>query len=253
MTPSEALHAGELETAIRLQRHATDAIGRLALAELLGVAGAYVEALEVLAAVNSPDAHWPATRQSFARVLRAAGRRQAGRRTRFVESEPLHLRHRWRAYRLQPTEPELAARHVDRADSLAPELAGHADGREFLGLRDADDLFGSVLEFVARGRWAWVAWESLARVRLAAETGTLDIAFRPATLTFRDGQELGVALPLIYPHSGETDGAFRCGLETDFDAAPGGPTLGIGARLLQLGDDEVPLGLLRRIDIRPVG
>ncbi|QJW95724.1 hypothetical protein FTUN_3278 [Frigoriglobus tundricola] len=37
---------------------------------------------------------------------------------------------------------------------------GFINGREFEGLRDADDRFGSVLEAFRGGEYLWVPWEA---------------------------------------------------------------------------------------------
>ena len=250
MTPHDALAAGDLTAAIEIARESADPAARLLVAELLGVAGDYDAALLALVAIESGDANWPAARREFRRTLRAAARRRDGRRSRRIDLDPPHLRHRMRAYRIGSTEPELATRHIDQADRLAPDLVGHDDGREFQGLRDADDIFGSVLELFVEGRWDWIGWESVARLEVAPAVGMLDFAFRAAELTLHDGREFSIRLPVIYPHASETEDVFKLGLETDFASENGGPVRGVGARLLRLGDDEIPLDEIGRLDIR---
>lgn len=249
-----ALDTGELFPALELQRAAVAAgptpEGRLLLAELHAVASEYDAARDELERIESAAPDWPASRRQLLRTLAAADRRTALRRTRITRPEAWHLRARWRAGKSRGTGDLAAAvRWVDRADGAAPELAGHVDGREFTGLRDHDDVTGSVLELFAGGRYLWVAWEHLRRVRLRPAVGVLDAAFRPADLTFHDGRILAVTLPLVYEGSAGTDGAFALGLDTDFAGGEGSPIRGIGGRLLMVGDDEVRLADIRQMDL----
>jgi protein involved in temperature-dependent protein secretion len=46
---------------------------------------------------------------------------------------------------------------------------------------------------------------------------------------------------------------FACGQETDWPENPGGLVVGVGARVLIVGEEELPLGECRQIDVRPTG
>ena len=249
-----ALDAGDLLEAQDRQRAGVAAgptpAGRLLLAELYAVAGDTAAARVELDRIESAAPDWPASRRQFARTLAAAGQRAAFRRTRFTHPEPWHLRARWRAAKLvHGGDLPRAARWIDRADGTALALAGHVDGREFSGLRDCDDVTGSVLELFAGGRYLWAAWEQLRRVRLRPAVGVLDAVFRPADITFHDGRTFAVTLPLVYAGSAGVDGAFTLGLDTDFAGGADGPVRGVGGRLLMFGDDEVRLADVRQIDL----
>lgn len=151
---------------------------------------------------------------------------------------------------LRANDPTRASAWIDRADDASPELAGHVDGREFEGLRDTDDRFGSVLEAFIGTEYVWLPFEHLRRVTLAPAVGVLDAAFRPARLQLTDGTDLQAVLPLLYPGSHTADGAFAAGLEADWTSIDGGPLCGVGVRVLMLGEEEVILAECRQWDIR---
>src|SRR5438067_10199522 len=172
MTPRDALADGRLADAITLQEAAVrdrpdDPAARLLLFELDTLAGRLADARDQLRAVHSGDPNWPASRAGFLRLLRAERRRGRGRRPEFLADPPAHARRRWNAARaLRGGDGEAAAAWIDRADAVSPcpYLSGHVDGREFEGLRDTDDRFGSVLEVFLGGEYAWVPLEQLRRL-----------------------------------------------------------------------------------------
>jgi type VI secretion system protein ImpE len=250
MTPHAALADGRLADAVALQSAIVadgpdDPAARLFLVELLAVAGRFREAWDHLRRITSDDPGWPASRRRFARLVRAAARREAGRRPTFLADPPPHAARRRRALR---AEPAAAVRLIDRADAATPHLFGHVDGREFDGLRDADDRFASVLEAVVGREYVWVPWEHLRRITLAPVEHILDRAFRPARLRLADYSEVPAHLPMVYPGSAGDD-AFALGLDTDHPDPAGGPVRCVGGKLLLLRDEELPLAEVRQIDV----
>ena len=256
MSPRDALADGRLVDAVELQEAAVrdrpdDPAARLFLFELLTLSGRRNDARDQLRAIASPDPAWPPARRGFERLLKAEAARSRGERTPFGEDVPVHLKARWRAFHaLRAGRPDEAAAWVDRADAASPAVAGHVDGREFEGLRDTDDRFGSVLEAFVGPAYVWVPFERLRRIALAPAAGVLDAAFRPARLRLADGRELAITLPLLYPGSHGADGVFAAGLETDWPDA-GGPACGVGARVLMVGEEELVFGECRQFELRP--
>src|SRR5204862_205205 len=79
----------------------------------------------------------------------------------------------------------------------------------------------------------------------------LDQLLRPAAIIMKDGHELAVHLPLIYPESHTAESVFALGMETDHICPDNGPTRCIGGKLLLVGDGaEVRLAECRMIEVR---
>lgn len=258
MTPHDAFAGGRLAEAVGLQEAAVadrpaDPAARLFLVELLAFAGRLDEARSHLVLIDSDDPGWPASARGFRQLLRAEERRSVGVRRPAILPEPIprHAKGRWLAVkRLRDGDPEEAVRWVDRADAAAPEVRGFLDGREFDGLRDADDRFASVLEAVLGGRYVWFPWEAVRRVKLQPAKYTLDRLFRPAEVRLTDGTDAAIHLPLVYPGSHDSDGVFAVGLETDRVCPDAGPIRCVGGKLLLAGDAEWPLAECRMIEVR---
>lgn len=256
MSATDALREGRLGDALALQDAVVrdcpnDPAARLFLVELLTLAGRYKEAWQHLSIITSDDPGWPAARRSFRRLLRCEWRRERAAKPVFLTDPPAHARARWRLCRaLAWGDLDAATAWADRADAASPHLQGHIDGREFDGLRDADDRFASVLELFAGQDYAWVPWEHVRRLTLHPAQHVLDRAFRPAQLRLVDGPELEVLVPLLYPGSHAADDAFALGLESDRADTGDGLIRGIGGKLLLTGEEEILLGACRQIDVR---
>jgi type VI secretion system protein ImpE len=246
----DALADGRLADALALQANADDPAGRLFRVELLALAGRLHEAFADLHAISSADPTWPAARRGFADTLRAEHRRShRPRPPRFLRPPPPHARRRRAGLAaLHAHDPDAAADFFDRAAHRTPPFAGHLDGAEFDGLRDADDRFAAVLEAFIGRSYLWVPFDHLRRVTLRPAAGVLDAAFRPADLTLADGRRLAAVLPLLYPGSHAAGDDFALGRGTDW-ANRGAVTCGVGARVWWVGDEEVPLAAVRQLDL----
>jgi type VI secretion system protein ImpE len=257
MTPHDAFAAGQLAEAVSLQEIAVadrpaDPTARLLLVEFLAFAGRLDDARTHLALIESDDPAWPASARSFRRLLRAERHRSVRVRRPVILPEPIarHAKRRWLAVKsLREHQPEAAVQWIDRADAATPDVAGFLDGREFNGLRDADDRFASVLEAFVGGDYVWFPWEAVRRVKLGPARYVLDRLFRPAEVRLKDGTDYLAHLPLVYPNSSDADGVFAVGLETDRVCPDDGPIRCIGGKLLMVEDDEIPLTDCRMIEI----
>lgn len=259
MTVHDMLAEGRLVDAIAQQEAAveaapTDPALRRLLVDLLAFAGRFDDALEHLVQIHSDDPAWPEVERSFHRLFRSEQLRTLEGREPTITPEPppKHAMRRWKAVkRLRRAQPEDAVRAIDAADAVSPTIRGFIDGREFDGLRDADDRFASLLEAFRGGEYLWIPWESLRKIVLTRATVLLDQLYRPATLTFRDASTIDVHIPMMYPASYRGDGVFALGHETDHVCPDNGPTRCVGAKLLLVGeDDEVKLSECRFIEVR---
>jgi type VI secretion system protein ImpE len=259
MTVHDLLAEGRLAEAVALQEAAAasapaDPAARRLLIDLLAFAGRADDALEHLAQLHSDEPEWPEVERGLHRLFRSERLRTVEGRepTIFPDPPPEHATRRLKALKLlRRARPGAATRAVDAADAAGPRLRGFIDGREFDGLRDADDRFGSVLEAFRGGEYLWVPWEALRKVVLAPAAVLLDQLYRPAALTLRDGSTTDVHLPLVYPASYRAEGEFALGMQTDHVCPDGGPTRCVGGKLLLVGEDEeVMLSECRMIEVR---
>ncbi|MBY0458781.1 MAG: hypothetical protein K2V38_15700, partial [Gemmataceae bacterium] len=244
---------------LALQKRAVEGVpcdpaARRLLVDLLLFSGQLDDATEHLGHIRADDPEWPEAERSLHRLIRSERLRTLDGREPVISPEPAaeHAVRRRKALKLlRRAEPARATRAVDAADLVTPVARGFIDGREFEGLRDADDRFASVLEAFRGGEYLWVPWEALRKVRLAPAEALLDQLYRPAALTFRDGSTTDVHLPLVYPASYRAEGAFALGIETDHVCPDNGPTRCLGAKLLLVNDDdEMMLSECRLIEVR---
>lgn len=259
MTVHDMLAEGLLADAVAVQEAAVegaphDPAVRRRLIDLLAFAGRFDDALEHLDKIDSDDPAWPEAARGLHRLFRSERLRTIECREPTITPDPppKHATRRLRAVQLiRRARADEAVRAVDAADKVGPVIRGFINGREFDGLRDADERFGSVLEAFRGGEYLWVPWESLRKAVLAPAEVLLDQLYRPAALTLRDGTVLDVHLPMVYPASYRAEGAFALGMETDHVCPDNGPTRCIGGKLLLVGeDDEVMLSECRIIEVR---
>jgi|SRR5579883_62384 len=259
MTVHDLLAEGRLADAVSLQESAVasspnDPALRRTLIDILAFAGRLDEALAHLARIDTDDPDWPQAARGLHRLFRSERHRTLdGRKPTIIpDPPPKHATRRWQAVKaLRRAQPEDAVKAIDAADAASPAIRGFIDGREFDGLRDADDRFGAILEAFRGGEYLWAPWETLRKVVLAPASVLLDQLYRPATLTFRDNTTTEVHLPLIYPASYRAEGMFALGIETDHVCPDNGPTRCVGGKLFLVGeDDEVKLSECRMIEVR---
>lgn len=261
-TPLEFLADGQVSQAITVQEavletRPNDPAAALFLMELLTVGKRFREARKLLDSVVSSSPEWPKVRRRFRRMLRLAHERERGSPPSFLSDPPRHAMRRWLAARaVRRDDPETATRLCDKASASNPHLFGHLDGREFDGLRDADDRFASVLEAFVGSSYVWIPFEQLRRVSIAPEEHILCRVLRPAKLRLSSGVEYAAYLPLIYPGRRDIDEVYFAGLDTDHipigdeSTSRGELAICIGAKMMQTHDEELPLGTIRQLDFR---
>ena len=247
MTPTELYQGGRLGEAIDAQiaevkAHPADQGRRVFLSELLAFAGELERATRQVDAIRQDDPDLAMATIDYRKLMDA----EAARRRFFDEGVPpeilgestpnIKLRIE-AAGLLRLGRPAEAAALLEQANAEMPPLTGKLNGKPFAELRDADDLFGGVLEVMARGKYFWIGLEQVVGLGMKAPRFPRDLLYLPARLDL--ASESGeVFLPALYPGSyRQADDQVRLGRATDWVAAEGGPTLGVGARIF-LVDDE---------------
>lgn len=152
---------------------------------------------------------------------------------------------------LREGDLEAAAGKLAEAAAQAPPLAGTYDGtRSFDTFQDIDDVCAPLVEFITEGgEYHWVPVSDIALIEPQPLQRPRDLIWRPSRLEVRDGPAGDVYLPALYVADGaDLDDATRLGRRTDWYEPQGGPVRGVGQRTFLVGDDDVPIHELRRVE-----
>lgn len=252
MNANELFKAGQLQAALDdqlqdVKAHPGDSNRRLFLFELAAFTGDLdrarrqidmltFETPELLAAVtiykNALDSE-QARRSLFSQ----------GAPPQFFQTPPEHVVKRIEAIgEMRSGRLSEAARMLQEANAAAPHLQGQFNGKEFDGLRDADDLFGPVLEAFSQGRYFWVPLEQVASAAMNPPKFPRDLLWAPARLMLKDGATGDVLLPTLYPGSHEhADEQIKLGRSVDWLTPAEGLVRGVGVKTFLVGDDAPSL------------
>ncbi|HEY8506192.1 MAG TPA: type VI secretion system accessory protein TagJ [Gemmataceae bacterium] len=256
MNASELFKAGQLQPAIdaqvqKVKSNPADQEARLFLFELLYFAGDLDRAQRHLEMLRYDDPQLTVAAQTYLRALDAERSRRrvlAGQdRPRVLYEPPEHVELRLEALaHLARGEKAEAASKLDRANGQIPLIKGHLNGKPFEGLRDGDDLFGSVVEvFGQGGMYSWVPLEQVESLTMNAPSTPRDLILIPAQLVTRGGIAGDVLLPAIYPGSHEAaDDQLKLGHQTEWADVEGEPVRGLGGKMWLLGDGSHGVSLL---------
>jgi type VI secretion system protein ImpE len=262
MNASEFFKAGQLPQAVDAQlkevkAHPQDHGKRLFLFELLAFSGDLDRARKQFDVVKYDTLELEAAAQQYRKLLDSEGLRrrlfQESLQPEFFGEPPEHVRQRLEAVnRLREGRAAEAAELLTQANAAAPVLKGTLNGKAFEGLRDFDDLFGTVLEVLAHGRYFWVPLEQVEAVGAKPPRFPRDLLWLPARLDLRDGASGEVFLPALYPGShAHADIQVKLGRASDYTGGDGAPVRGAGRRDFLAGDDAVSLLEWRELQIPP--
>jgi len=260
MTAGELYKAGKLQEAIDAQiqevkNNPGDHARRLFLFELLAFAGDLDKAQKQIDAIQYGEMERDTAVMTYRKLLDAERlrRRLFGEslKPQFLLAPPEHVNLRIEAInRLRENRPAEAKATLDQADQAAPALKGVLNGKPFDTLRDADDLFGPVLEVMARGLYFWVPLEQVESVAMNAPRFPRDLLWVPAKLALNDGQSGDVFMPALYPDShSHVDNQVKLGRVTDWHETPAGPVRGLGLRTFLVGEEAHSLLDWRQLQI----
>jgi type VI secretion system protein ImpE len=256
MSPIELFHEARLTEALAAQRavgaaRPDDVSERLVLCDLLGFTGdreavrQELDALRIVPAeVREYVAEWRA-------LLAADDARHLGESPAFLIDPPRHVLKRLRALdHLRAGREEEALDLLDEADERAGWVEGHIDGRPFDGWRDADDLFGPVLESFNGDGYVWLPTDQIRKLRLEDGDELRDLLYRPATVWLTDGSEWEVFMPGLYPDTAtHPEDGIRTGAGVDW-VERCGVMRGLGSRTFLFGEEELTLSEFRQVEVR---
>jgi type VI secretion system protein ImpE len=252
MNATELYKAGKLQEAIDAQiqdvkSHPADHGKRLFLFELLLFAGDLDRARRQIDAIKYGDMPLDMAVLGYRQLLDAEQLRRRlftdGVAPQFLGDVPDHVHVRLEALnRLRENRPREALDLLERPAVQTHGLKGKLNDKPFEVIRDCDDLFGTVLEVMAKGKYFWVSLEQIDSIATNPPRFPRDLIYLPAKLITREGEQGDVFLPVLYPGSWEhPNDQIKMGHANDWVAAEGGPVRGVGRRDFLVGDDVVSL------------
>ncbi len=262
MNGNELFEAGKLQAAIdaqiqKVRVNPTDQGARFFLFELMLFAGEIDRARKQIDVLRYEEPKFQAAVEMYKFALDAEHMR---RKVLGGEAEPKsltvapdHVFQRLEALkRYAAGETTLGDGLLAKANEAQPNVKASVNGQPVENLRDADDLFGTVLEvFGPGGLYCWVPLEQIESLTMNPPRFPRDVLLIPANLALKNGPSGDVLLPAIYPGSGSNaDDALRLGRATDWVGDEGRPLRGIGGRLFLTGvDGTSPLLTWREVII----
>ena len=133
---------------------------------------------------------------------------------------------------------------LQQANDETPNVKAKLNDRDVEGLRDGDDLFGTVVEvFGSGGVYCWVPLEHIETIVMEAPRSPRDALLAPINLTLRNGPAGDVLAPAVYPGSSSaSDDSLRLGRAGDWSEDEARPLRGIGGRVfVDQGGQTYPL------------
>jgi len=138
---------------------------------------------------------------------------------------------------------------LGRAEEERPRLAGRMNGRPFRDFRDADDFVGPVLELFVGGKYAWLPFEQIKKVEIAAPRSLRDLTWARARIESFDGTAGEVFVPTLYAGSGaHADDLVRLGRVTDWEEVGEDLYRAAGPRLFTVEGQEEQMFETREIE-----
>jgi type VI secretion system protein ImpE len=233
---------------------------RVFLAQLLCVLGQWERALNQLDVAAELDALAVPMKQVYGDAVRGEHLRAdvfAGRRTPMVFGQPdawlaLLIESMLRRGRGHAGDAEAAEELRARAFEAAPVSTGRIDGTPFAWLADADMRLGPVLEAYIHGRYYWVPFARLARIRIEPPEDLRDAVWMPAHLDFENGGESLALIPTRYQGSERSaDGALQLARKTEWRELAPEVWAGSGQRVFGSDDGDYALMDVRDIVFDP--
>lgn len=261
--PGGLFRSGRLQDAIAAQtalvRAApTEVAHRWFLAELLCFAEEWERADRLLDTIATQAAKLASAALGFRRLLRGEDtRRQVmaeGRAPQIIGAHGALLYPAVEALVcLRDGQPREASAKLGAGETPIA-VTGVRNGKDqFAVFRDLDDLCAGFVEFVTEsGDYHWVPVADLACLEVRRLAQARDLLWRPARLEIAGGPGGEVYLPALYVAGGAgMDESLRLARRTEWVEREGEPVRGLGQRMFLVGDEDVPLHELGRIEFLP--
>jgi type VI secretion system protein ImpE len=222
----------------KVRGNPSDQGARMFLYELFLFAGDLDRARKQIDVLNYDDPKAVAAIERYKHVLDAEQMRRrvlAGQEEpKVLKDAPSHLLLRLQALKhYAANETAKGDEALSQANAETPDVKVKLNDQEVEGLRDGDDLFGTVLEiFGTGGVYCWVPLEQVESITMQAPRSPRDALLAPATVSLRDGPSGDVLIPAVYPGSeSSADDTLRLGRAADWSIDEERPVRGVGGRV----------------------
>jgi type VI secretion system protein ImpE len=214
-----------------------DAKLRVFLSQLLCVMGQWERALNQLSVAAELDALAVPMKQVYGEAVRCECIRTevfAGKRSPMVLGEP----DQWLALliesmqRMGRGEHDAASQLRVQAFDQAPTSPGTLNSEPFEWLADADSRLGPVMEAFINGRYYWVPFSRLSKIKIEKPEDLRDMVWMPSHLQFENGGETLALIPTRYSGSENSDtGNIQLARETHWEEIASDVWAGQGQRV----------------------
>lgn len=138
----------------------------------------------------------------------------------------------------------------ERAFEEAPPIAGTIDNEQFEWIADADTRFGPLMEAIVDGKYYWIPFTAIKRIRIEPPADLRDVVWTPAIFTWINEGEVPGLIPTRYPGSESSeDEAIRLARKTEWIEKPGDVYIGQGQRMFATDSGEFPILQVRQIHL----
>lgn len=129
---------------------------------------------------------------------------------------------------------------ITAAQEARQPVNGVCNDQPFDDIRDLDDRMAGILEVItATGKYYWVPWQSVKLLEFSKPERPSDLIWRKASIDVENGPEGEVFIPVRYPFPNAEgwDDQLRLGRATSWSGNELGAVIGLGQRMLLVGDE----------------
>ena len=258
MTAELLIQAGDPVAALealqdQVRKQPAEAKLRVFLFQLLAVNGQWKRAQTQLELAGQLDSEADPMVQAYRDVINCELHREAvfaGKSKPLIFGEP----EEWVAL-LVEAQQAFAKGDMDGFSTLnaqafekADTRAGRINDEGFEWLADADQRFGPVFEFIFNGQYYWVPMSRVSKLHTEKPTDLRDLIWLPAEVTWTNGGQLMVMMPVRYPRLDGVSGTGLLSRRTDWLSGESDVAEGTGQRIFATDQNDYSLLQVRSIE-----
>ena len=250
-TAKELLDAGKLTRAIEaataeVKANPTDVARRTVLFELLCFAGEWDRAEKQIDVIGQQSMQSSMAVQVYRANIKAERERErlfdAGVAPHFLTEPTPYVDTQLEAVAAYRSGDLAGARALlDKAEEARPAISGAWNGKQFLDIRDYNDLTAPVLELIVKDKYVWLPLDHVRNVSIEPPKKLRDLLWIPCRIEAKDGTVGEVFLFALYAGSyRHEDEQVRLGRRTEWKDAGHDLYVGSGQRLFLVDEEDRP-------------